>query len=334
MAATKILFCSQGWQSVVDRIFAHVKDAELIRCSHDAADVISHARDVDMLIPTMSQITAEVMDAAPNLKLIHQAGVGLEGVDIPAATTRGIMVANVPSVVNRSDASVGELAIIHMMVLARRYNEALADLKAGSWGTPMGTLLLGKTAGIVGLGGIGRAIARRLKGFEMRLLAVDLPQVAANEQYRIQTGVDWLGDLSQLDHLLSESDFVVLCASLNETSVRMIGREQIAKMKPTAFLVNVARGGMVDYEALEEALREKRLAGAGMDVFPEEPVNPNHSIFLQNVSATPHVGATTDIAFDGIGKAVAENVRRLRAGEPILNCANAEALAKAGNSRR
>ena len=197
----------------------------------------------------------------------------------------------------------------------------------------MGTLLLTKTAGIVGMGGIGRALARRLKPFEMRVMGIDLPEVVSNPQFREQAGVDWLGDLAQLDHLLSESDFVILCASLNETSKGLIGKEQLAKMKPTAFLVNVARGPMVDPVALEEALKEKRIAGAGMDVYFEEPVNPKSSLFLCNVSATPHIGATTDIAFDGIGKAVAENVRRIRAGEPIVGCVNAQAIEQAGTRR-
>lgn len=331
MAATKVLFCSLGWASVVDRVSEYIRDAEIARCGSD--QVLQEIKHADVVIPAMTQITAEVMDAAPKLKLIQQAGVGLEGVDIAAATERGIMVANVPSVVNRSDASVAELAIIHMLVLARRYNEAVANLHAGGWGLPMGTLLLTKTAGIVGMGGIGRALARRLRPFEMRLLGIDVPEAVRNPQFREQAGVDWLGDSSQLEYLLEESDFVILCASLNETSKGLIGREQLAKMKPSAFLINVARGPMVDPVALEEVLKEKRIAGAGMDVYFEEPVNPKSSLFLYNVSATPHVGATTDIAFDGIGRAIADNVRRLRAGEPILSCANAKALDQAGTRR-
>lgn len=335
MANPKMLWCSKDWAKSADRICSHISGVEIVRCSPDKMS--EELKDTEIIVPQGASITAEVMDVAPNLKLILQAGVGLEGVDVDAATQRGIMVANVPSVVNRADAAVAEMAILHMLVLVRRYNEAEAHIKAGIWGQPMGTMLLTKTAGIVGMGGIGRALTHRLKAFEMRVLGIELPEALHNVDFREQAeqaGVDWLGETSQLDHLLRESDFVILCTSLNETSKGMIGREQLAKMKPSAFLINVARGPLIDPMALEDALKDGRIAGAGLDVFDQEPLNPNSSLLHHNVSATPHISATTDIALDGVGQSVADNLRRFCIGEPILNCVNAAELGTAGDRRQ
>ena len=320
MTATKVLFCS-GWLPVADHISAHVRDAAVVRCGRER--VPREIADAEVVIPTGMPITAALMDAAPKLKLIQQAGVGLEGVDIAAATARGIMVANVPSTVSQSAASVAELALMLMLVLARRYGEAVAELKARHWGLPMGGTLYGKTVGIVGVGGVGRALARQLGGLDVRLLGI---KRTPGEELRQRLGFAWLGDPGQLDYLLGECDFVVLCASLDESTRGLIGRAQLARMKRSAFLVNVGRGALVDPEALEEALKEGRIAGAGLDVFGEEPVDPASRLLRYNVAATPHVGSVTDAAFDGVGRAVAENVRRLLAGEPVLNCVNTAAL--------
>jgi phosphoglycerate dehydrogenase-like enzyme len=223
-----------------------------------------------------------------------------------------------------------------MLVLTRHYNEALGYLKEGIWGQPMGTLLLTKTAGIVGMGGIGRALANRLKAFEMHVMGLDLPEAINNEVFRRKVGkaVDWLGETSQLEDLLRESDFVILCASVNESSRGIIGHKQLTKMKPSAYLINIARGPLVDQTALENALKEGRIAGAGLDVFSEEPLDPNSTLLQYNISVTPHIAGTTDIALDGVGRSVGDNFRRFLAGEPILNNVNSVELEKMGNRRQ
>jgi phosphoglycerate dehydrogenase-like enzyme len=334
MTEPKLLWCSKAWAKSADRICSHISGIKIVRCNPD--EIGGELKDVVIIVPQLANITAEVMDAAPSLKLIIQAGVGLEGVDIDAATQRGIMVANVPSEVNRTDAAVAEMAILHMLVLTRRYNEALGYLKEGIWGQPMGTLLLTKTAGIVGMGGIGRALANRLKAFEMHVMGLDLPEAINNEVFRRKVGkaVDWLGETSQLEDLLRESDFVILCASVNESSRGIIGHKQLTKMKPSAYLINIARGPLVDQTALENALKEGRIAGAGLDVFSEEPLDPNSTLLQYNISVTPHIAGTTDIALDGVGRSVGDNFRRFLAGEPILNNVNSVELEKMGNRRR
>jgi phosphoglycerate dehydrogenase-like enzyme len=182
----------------------------------------------------------------------------------------------------------------------------------------------GKVAGIVGYGGIGREVARRLAGFEMRVLAVSRsgPKHSAEED-----AIPVAGHYpeSGLHDALREADFVVLAPPLNDATRGLMGETEFALLKPAAYVVNVARGGVIDYDALLAALRDKRIAGAGLDVFWQEPMNPADPIFGYNVMGTPHIGGATDLSFRGIARKVAENVERLRRGEMPVNCANPEA---------
>jgi len=244
----------------------------------------------------MARITASVIAAAPRLKLIVQFGAGLEGVDQAAAATRGIPVHNVPGA---NAQAVAELALFLMLGLARRLPLHRRSFAARTVGDPPGTELLGKTLGVVGLGATGRALARLARGVGMDVVAVrrrPAPDDVAS----------WVGGPDDLDELLARSDYVSLHVPASPETARIIDGPRLAHMKPTAFLVNVGRGELVDRDALVEALRSRRIAGAGLDVYWSEPPDPADEILaLDNVVATPHVGGVTAEALDRIAARLA-----------------------------
>jgi phosphoglycerate dehydrogenase-like enzyme len=253
---------------------------------------------MEALIPSMARITASVIAAAPRLKLILQFGAGLEGVDRAAAEARGIPVRNVAGA---NAQAVGELALFLMLALARRLPEHRRSFENGVVGDPVGTELLGKTLGIVGLGATGRALARMARGIGMRVIAVRRSVGGKKDP-----DAEWVGGPSDLDRLLAEADYVSLHLPTSPETLRMIDAGRLAKMKPSAFLVNVGRGGLVDRDALVAALRERRIRGAGLDVYWEEPPDPNDPLLsMDNVVATPHVGGTSDEAMARLADRVA-----------------------------
>lgn len=321
----KIYFCREGLTRIMEWLKDELLEDQVLACSEES--VPRAAREADVLIPTVSKITEEAL-RSPTVKLVQQFGAGLDTVDIPAATRHGVYVANVPSAGTGNAESVAELAILLMLALARQYPRTQECLRTRQLGTPMGMALKGKTVGIVGFGGIGREVARRLEGFEMKILAVSKrgpkPVVSSVEREDGER-VDFHGPAESLPEVLRESDFVVIAPLLNEETRGLIGRKEFSRMKPGAFVVNVARGPVIDHDALVEALKEGKVAGAGLDVFWEEPVDPQDPIFSYNVIATPHVGGVTDLGLKGIAKRVAENVNRLRRGETPLNCVNPQA---------
>jgi phosphoglycerate dehydrogenase-like enzyme len=277
------------------------------------------AQEADVLIPTVSPIKEEALSSS-RLKLVQQYGAGLDTVDIPAASRFGVYVANVPSAGTGNAESVAELSVLFMLALARKYPRAQECLQQRMLGTPMGMALKGKAVAIVGYGGIGQEVARRLAGFEMRILAVSRRGPKEGE-----IRADFHGTQDALHEVLRQADFVIVAPPLNDETRSLIGPAEFACMKPEAFLINVARGPVVDYDALLAALKEGRIAGAGLDVFWYEPFDPTDPIFSYNVIATPHIGGATDLSLQGIAKKVAENVNRVRRGEIPLNCVNVEA---------
>jgi phosphoglycerate dehydrogenase-like enzyme len=269
----------------------------------------------DVLIPTMSVVGREQLATADRLQLIQQCGAGLEGVDIPAALDLNIRVANVPTEMSGNADSVAELGIYLLLGLSRDFRKMALSLANRQTGTPQGRALSGKTVGLVGLGGIGRALAKKLEPFGVRLMGIKRhnPQKAKEE-----LGLEWAGMPEEMDVLLGQSDYVVLCLPLTPESRHMIGRQAFNAMRRNAFLINLSRGGLVDRDALEEALVSERIAGAGLDVFWEEPVDPDDPIFKYNVLATPHIAGSTDVSISGIVGAVAENIRKLEQGQEPL----------------
>jgi phosphoglycerate dehydrogenase-like enzyme len=251
---------------------------------------------------------------------VQQFGVGLDGVDLEAATAAGVWVARVPSAGTGNAESVAEHALLLMLALSRRLPQAQVALAAGVVGDPPGIALWRKTACIVGLGDIGSALAGRLRACGMRLIAVR----RRPEQSGVAAlGVERVFGPDGLHEALGQADYVVLCVNYDAASHHLIDRAAFRSMKRGAFVVNVARGGLVDSEALLEALESGQVAGAGLDVFWSEPPDPAHRIFAHNVIATPHVAGVTDASYDGIARAVAANIDRYANGEAPLYAVNA-----------
>lgn len=271
-----------------------------------------------VLVRSATQIDAEALAAAPGLKVVARAGVGLDNVDIKAATTAGVMVVNAPT---SNIISAAELTVGHILSLARRIPAAHASLSQGQWkrSSFTGTELFEKTVGIIGLGRIGALIAARLNGFDMRVVAYDPYVTSARAQ---QLGVQ----LVSLDELIEQSDFVTIHMPKTPETTGMIGAEQLKAMKPTAYVVNVARGGLIDEDALFDALTAGEIAGAGLDVFTSEPPKPDSSAArlqgLPNVVVTPHLGASTDEAQEKAGVSVARSVRLALGGELVPDAVN------------
>jgi phosphoglycerate dehydrogenase-like enzyme len=275
----------------------------------------------DALIPAMARIDGELMDRIQGLRLIQQWGAGLEGVDVAAATNRGIAVANVPTAGSGNAESVAEWCVMAAIAISRRLTIAQEFIRSGqTWGAPRGRALIGRTAGIVGLGGIGQALALRLKPFGMRLMAI---QRRPERRLAEQLGIEWLGGKEQLPELLRQSDYLFICVPLTEDTHELIDERAIAMLPDQACIINAARGRLLSHKALLQALAEGRLMGAGLDVFEQEPLdNASPLLSRSDIVATAHIAGVTDVSYRGIARGVAENVRRLQAGEALRNCVN------------
>jgi glyoxylate reductase len=287
---------------------AILERAGAVRTSHTehelpVSELIRHVADVDAIIPMGAHpIPEPVLAAAPRLRIVAVAAVGYNIVDVAAATRRGILVTNTPGVLTDTTA---DMAWALMLGVARRVPESDRFVRAGKWtgvywSQLMGADVHGRTLGVIGLGRIGQAIARRAQGFGMRVLYHERtpdPEAARGVGAEYRTKTD----------LLRESDFVVLSIPLTPETRHLIGAAELALMKPTAFLVNVARGPVVDEAALVEALGAKRIAGAGLDVFEEEPKLHPGLLGLENLALTPHIGSASGATRRRMATRAAEN---------------------------
>lgn len=243
-----------------------------------------------VLASVMDRIDESVLCAAPGLKVVSNIAVGTNNVDIPACTKRGIRVTNTPGVL---DDTTADLTWALLMAAARRIAEGDAQVRRGDWKlafamqSPLGTDVHHATLGIIGMGRIGQAIAKRAGGFDMRVLYNNRGRIPEADEKRLDA--TWV----ERDRLFAEADFVVVMVPYSLAVHHMIGAAEIAKMKPTAILVNTARGGVVDDAALVEALRAGRIAGAGLDVFEGEPKIHAGYLALPNAVLTPHIGSAT-----------------------------------------
>lgn len=261
---------------------------------------------IDGAIIGVVPMNARVFEYAQDLKVVSMHGVGVDHIDLVAAAQRGVVIANCPGA---NDQSVADLTIGLMLSVARAIPSGDKVVRAGGWGAYAGSEIWGKTLGLVGLGRIGRGVARRALGFDMKVLAYD-PYVSPAE-----IGRDILS--GSIDDVLRQSDYVSLHAALSVETRRMINAERLRSMKPTAYLINTSRGALVDEEALYIALVGKHLAGAAMDVYDLEPPRDNPLLQLENVIFTPHIGAHTREAIERMGVMAAENVlRTLEGGQP------------------
>jgi D-3-phosphoglycerate dehydrogenase len=267
-----------------------------------------------ILVRSATQVDAEALAAAPQLKVIARAGVGLDNVDIKAATAAGVMVVNAPT---SNIISAAELTVGHILSLARHIPQAHNALAQGQWKRSKytGTEVYEKTIGIIGLGRIGALITARLQAFGTNVVAYDPYVTSARAQ---QLGVQ----LVTLDELLEQSDFITIHMPKTPETTGMISTDQLALMKPTAYIVNVARGGLIDEDALHEALITGTIAGAGLDVFVSEPPTNDALLELPNIIVTPHLGASTDEAQEKAGVSVARSVRLALGGELVPDAVN------------
>jgi glyoxylate reductase len=276
-------------------------------------------------------IDAEVMDAAPDLKGIATMALFPNVVDVEAATARGLPVTVVPHVITKTTC---DLTLAHIIGLAWRIVEADRFTRCGRFRQEQSTSFLttelaGKVVGMIGVGEIGTEIVRRLRAFEMEITYTKRNRLAQNVEREL--GLTWIADL---DQLLQGADFVVLMTTYNETTHKLIGAREFDLMKPTAFFVNTARGRIVDEPALVEALREGKIAGAGLDVYwneppVSEPAPSPELLELDNVILTPHIGSATVEARAKMALAVVENLRAMVAGERAPNAVNPEVYGEA-----
>jgi D-3-phosphoglycerate dehydrogenase / 2-oxoglutarate reductase len=270
-----------------------------------------------LIIRSATQVTAEVLEAGADLVVVGRAGIGLDNVDVDAATRRGVMVVNAPQ---SNIVSAAEHTMALLLAQARNVPQAHAALTAGRWERTRweGVELVDKTLGVVGLGRIGKLVADRARAFGMRLVAYD-PFVSP-ERAR-QMGVELL----PLDQLVAESDFLTVHLPKTKETTGLIGRDLLLKAKPSLRVINVARGGIVDEEALAEAIREGTIAGAALDVFATEPTTSSPLFELDSVIVTPHLGASTREAQDKAGDTIADMVELALAGDFVPFAVNVSA---------
>lgn len=271
--------------------------------------LIELLQGVDGAIIGVVPMTAHVLENAPNLKVVSMHGVGVDHVDLAAAARLGIVIANC---LGSNDQSVADLAIGLMISIARNIPSVDSQLRQGGWGAHTGSELWKKTLGLVGLGRIGRNVARRALGFDMRVLAYD-PYLKPGDLGELGESIA----LESFETVLRESDYVSLHATLTDETRHMISKAQLQLMKPSAYLINTSRGALVDEDALYTALSQKQIAGAALDVFSDEPPKGSPLLQLDNLVLTPHIGAHTNESIERMGVMAAENVLQvLRGGEP------------------
>lgn len=282
-----------------------------------------------LVIRSASKVTAEILEAAENLKVVGRAGIGLDNVDVPAASKRGVVVMNAP---DGNATTAAEHAVSMMMALTRNIPQATASMKAGKWDKKkfQGHEVTAKTAGVVGIGRIGRIFAERAMGLRMKVIAYD-PHMSAEQMEKM--GVESV----TLDELCRRADYISIHVPLTPETKHVIGAEQFAMMKPTTMLIDCARGGVVDEKALYEALKTKTIRGAGLDVFEVEPTTPENCPLLEldNFICTPHLGASTAEAQENVAVAIAEQVANYLLKSTVVNAVNvpsvsSDVMAKVG----
>jgi D-3-phosphoglycerate dehydrogenase / 2-oxoglutarate reductase len=276
----------------------HEVDAQLGLSPEDLVTAVAGAQA--LVIRSATTVTAEILAAGTDLVVVGRAGIGLDNVDVAAATERGVMVVNAPQ---SNILSAAEQAMALLLAQARNIPQAHAALVAGKWERSKweGVELYGKTLGVVGLGRVGALVAQRALAFGMRLVAYD-PFVSADRARHM--GVDLMG----LEELMATSDFVTVHLPKNAETLGLIGKDMLAKSKPGLRIINTARGGIVDEDALAEAIRSGQVQGAGLDVFAKEPTTESPLFELSSVVVSPHLGASTAEAQDKAGVTIAEQV--------------------------
>ncbi len=279
---------------------------------------VSEVDDLDsyhaLLVRSATKVTAEVMSKMPQLKIIGRAGVGVDNIDVPAATERGIVVVNAP---DGNTIATAEHTFALMLAMVRKLCLANASIRRGEWNRSafMGSELYGKTLGVIGFGRIGQEVARRAKAFEMNVLAYSrsiTPEKAAAAGAQAST----------LEEILAKADIITVHTPATAETKGMLGEENLKKTKPGVMIINAARGGIVDEEALKRFLDSGHVAAAALDVFVQEPPANYELMQMEQVTATPHIAASTKEAQLKVAQVVAEEVLNFALGRPVKNRVN------------
>lgn len=283
-------------------------------------ELIRNLKGTDALLCILTTpIDRELIAAADRLKIVSTMSVGFEHIDVAAATARGIYVGYTPGVLTDATA---DLAFALLMAAARRIGEAERFVRSWSWKQWSPTLLLGrtiwgKTLGVVGFGRIGQAVAQRARGFNMRILYTDEARRSPDEEQQLSV------EYRTLDALIRESDFISLHVPLNDRTRHLIDATRLKAMKQSAILVNTSRGPVVDQQALTAALKENRIAGAGLDVFEQEPIAADDPLLaMDNVVLLPHIGSATHETRGKMAEIAARNILNVLAGKKPLHAVN------------
>ena len=311
----KVLITEKLAESAVELLREEFEVDVLLGLSSE--ELLERIWDYDgLIVRSATKVTAEVIERAENLKAIGRAGIGVDNIDVEAATKRGILVANAPA---SNTVAAAEHTLALMLAAARRIPAADTSLRGGEWNRSAfkGVEVSEKTLGLVGLGHVGTIVARGAAGMGMRLLAYD-PYVSEDRMRSMN-----VESAESLDEIFEHSDFVSLHVPRTPQTAGMVDAGALEKMKPTAYLINVARGGIVDETALYNALKEGTIAGAALDVFQEEPTTDSPLFALPNVVVTPHLGASTAEAQDRAGVTAAEQVASALRGAVPMHAINA-----------
>lgn len=298
---------SKPWDVLSEAGFEIVKADMNIEMTENR--LIELLKGVDGAIIGVVPMTKRVLESSSNLKVVSMHGVGVDHVDLSTAARLGIVIANCPGT---NDQAVADLTIGLMIAIARKIPQVDRHLRQGGWGHHSGSELWCKTLGLIGMGRIGRGVAKRALGFEMKVLVYD--------PYVKQEQIDLPGVLlTSFEEVVKEADFLSLHAVCNEETRNMMNIDQFHKMKSSAFLINTARGGLIDETALYQALNSGIIAGAALDVFVEEPPAGSPLLTLENIILTPHIGAHTIEAIERMGVIAAKNVvQTLQGGQPVF----------------
>lgn len=314
MGNYRVLIASRSFGKATPDVFDRLKGlgAEVVlnplERAPTEADMVALIKDVDVLISGTEPVNARVFEAANKLKGIAKHGVGYENIDLAAAKNRNIPVAIAGGTITNS---VADMTMALLLALARKIPLGDRAVKEGRWPRAVGVELKGKQLGIVGLGQIGKAVCRRAKGFEMEVIACDT-------YHDSDFAAQWQVQYVELDVLLKTADFVSLHAPGGAETRRLIDSNRLALMKPTAYLINTARGELVDEGALFEALKHDQLAGAALDVFEVEPPGANPLFGLDNFIAAPHSAGQTNEGLNAMGQITCDNAMKMLKGEEPL----------------
>ncbi len=313
--AFRILVCDPIAEDGVAALRASDDEVD-VRTGLAPEELLSIVAEYDALVVrSETKITKDIIAAADNLQVVGRAGVGVDNIDLDAATEKGVVVVNAPT---GNTISAAEHAIALMLALARHIPEANASLRSGKWERAkfVGMEVRAKTLGVVGLGQVGSEVARRARGLEMRVIAHD-PFVPEERARAIGA------ELVSMKELLKQSDFVSVHTTLTEGTKSLLGEAELRAMKPTARVINTARGGIIDETALKTALDEGWIAGAAIDVFATEPVTSHPLFESDKIVVTPHLGASTEEAQERVAVDVAEQILAVLNGEPARYAVNA-----------